>query len=123
MDGLRQGDLVAVTMTPGPGWIDVLRRAWSVGAAVLPVDHRLPVPEVRRVLLAGRPTARFDGEVLRRERDGLPADAELALVMATSGSAGRPKLAELSHSALAVGLAASANRLEATGADAWLCCL
>ncbi len=123
IDGLRRGDLVAVSMAPGPEWIDVLRRAWSTGAAVLPMDHRLPEPEARTLLEIARPTARLDAKALWREADGVPVDPDVALVMATSGSAGRPKLAELTHQALAASIAASARRLDATAADAWVCCL
>jgi O-succinylbenzoic acid--CoA ligase len=122
-DGLRRGDLVAAAMPPGGGWIDLLRRAWAAGSAVLPVDHRLPRPEVDALLSVARPTARTDGKDVERDPGGVPADDGVALVVATSGSAGRPKLAELTHDALAASLSASAERLGATGEDAWLCCL
>ena len=132
LGGLRRGDLLAVALPPGPRWFDVLGDAWDAGAAVFPLDHRLPGPETAALLAGARPTAVFDGEDLARPIGGVPAaaaggaggeDDGIALVMASSGSAGAPRLAELTHAAVQASVAASAARLGATPDDPWLCTL
>jgi o-succinylbenzoate---CoA ligase len=119
----RESDLVAVSLPPGPAWADVLARAWRARAAVFPVDHRLPRPEVDRLLRAGRPTMVMTEHGNARLGDGDPVDPSVALVIATSGTAGQPKIAELTRDALQAAVTTSAERLGASPADEWLCCL
>ena len=123
MLGLRESDLAAVGVPPGPAWIDVVAEAWEAGAAILPLDHRLPRHEVERMVSAARPTIVLDRSGITRLRSGLPVNREVGLVVATSGTAGRPKLAELTRGALLAAVEASAARLVASAADRWLCCL
>jgi O-succinylbenzoic acid--CoA ligase len=124
MQGIRAGDLVAASLPPGPAWLALLREAWEAGAAVLPMDHRLPRAASERILDAARPTLLVpqSGEPVRRI-EGVDIDAGLALVMATSGTTGEPKLVELTHDALRAAVSASAQRLSATADDPWLACL
>jgi O-succinylbenzoic acid--CoA ligase len=89
---------------------------------VLPVDHRLGRDEQDALIARARPTAVFDGAQFFRLA-GEPVSEEIALVVATSGSAGEPKAAELSHEALRAAIAASAARLGIDAGDPWLCCL
>lgn len=123
MLGLRGSDLVAAQMEPGPRWLDVVTGVWKAGAAALPVDHRLPASEVRRLLARARPTAILDGGRLWRAPDGVPVADGVRLVMATSGTSADPKLVELTERALSAGLSASATRIGAEPGDRWLCCL
>jgi O-succinylbenzoic acid--CoA ligase len=58
-----------------------------------------------------------------RTDDGEPADHGVALIVQTSGTAGRPKLAQFARSAVDAAVAASALALEATPRDQWLSCL
>ena len=50
------GDLVAVAMPPSERWLEIVRDAWEVGAAILPVDHRLPPDGATALSLAGLPS-------------------------------------------------------------------
>jgi o-succinylbenzoate---CoA ligase len=111
-----------VTAPPSAAWLTWIREAWDLGAAVFPIDHRLTRAEQDVLIAAAQPTALFDGaQVLRL--DGAPADEGVALVMATSGSAGTPKAAELTHEALRAASRLSTERLGITANDPWLCCL
>lgn len=119
MLGLRKSDLLAVRLAPGPDWYDLIAEAWDAGAAVLPLDHRLPDEEIARILEAARPTIDHTG----RRIDGTPADEGVAMVVATSGTSGAPKAVELTHDALRAAVTAGAARLDAARDDPWLCCL
>lgn len=124
MAKLGKSGLLAVRLPPSARWLRVIEEAWETGAAVLPVDHRLPDPEVWGLLAAARPTAILDerGGPVRLE-GGVPVDPEVALVVATSGTGGRPKAVELSHAAVRAAVEASAARLGSGPSDPWLCCL
>jgi len=123
--GLRRSDLLAVHAPPSVGWVDLLREAWSVGAAILPLDVRLPANRVTELIDRAAPTAivRDVAEDVERRSGGVPVDDVVRLVVATSGTAGTPKLAELSEAALAAGITASAARIGAGPDDPWLACL
>jgi len=118
----RKSDLIAIVAPPSAAWLAWIEQAWSAGAAVLPVDHRLSRDEQDTLLARTRPTAVFDGAQLLR-LDGEPVADDVALVMATSGSAGEPKAAELTHDALRAAVLSSAERLGVGASDPWVCCL
>jgi len=115
-------DLVAVAMPPGPGWFDIVAETWGAGAAILPVDHRLPPSEAASIIARARPTVVLRPDDVRRV-DGEPADADVALVVHTSGTGGEPKLVQFERRAIDAAVASSALALEATTQDPWLCCL
>lgn len=125
--GISERDLVAVTLPPGPGWLDLVRDVWAAGAAVLPIDPRLPRAEASDLLHLARPTVLIsdpEGERSgRRLEDGVPAEPGVALVVHTSGTAGTPKLVQFERRAIDSAVAASAFALEATPRDRWICCL
>jgi len=119
---LAPRDLVAVAMPPGVGWFDIVAQAWASGAAILPIDHRLPVAEVAALLERARPTVVLEQGGVRRMR-GERVDPGVALVVHTSGTGGDPKLAQFDRRAIDAAVASSALALEATPHDRWLCCL
>jgi o-succinylbenzoate---CoA ligase len=121
-ENLRPGDLVALAAPPGPEWIGLIEHAWAAGAAVLPLDARLPDAERRDIVRRGRPTVLLEARGWRRPRGGVPADG-LALVVHTSGSAGDAKLVEFDRAAVDAAVASSSLALGATSRDRWLCCL
>lgn len=93
-----------------PAFVDGLRRAWSAGDAVLPLDPRLPAPARARVLAAARADE--------------PVEPGDALVVATSGTTGDPKAVVLTHEAVAASARATSARLGVDpAADRWLACL
>ncbi|HWE65916.1 MAG TPA: AMP-binding protein [Acidimicrobiales bacterium] len=118
-------ELVALDLPGGAGFVDALRAIWDTGDAVAPLDPRLPAPARAALLEALRPTRLVgsDGELHARP-DGQPVEEGDALVMATSGSSGRPKGVVLTHDALLASARATTERL---GVDPqrhhWLACL
>jgi O-succinylbenzoic acid--CoA ligase len=119
---LRAGDLVATALPPGARWLPVLGRARAVGAAVFPVDVRLSPRERAELIATAQPTVIVD-EAGARRVDGVPIDPAIALVIATSGSSGRPRLAELPAVAVEAAVLASADAIDARPEDRWLSCL
>lgn len=115
--------MVAVALPPGPAWLALVREVWDSGAALLPVDHRLPVGETRALLDRARPSVLVTSDGWERRADGLPAGSDVALIVPTSGTGGEPKLAQFDRAALDAAVAASARALEATSGDRWLGCL
>jgi O-succinylbenzoic acid--CoA ligase len=124
---LTEEDLVAASLPAGDAWPETLRRVLDAGAALWPVDPRLASAATDRLLRSARPTVRVTQERgalrWRRSRDGLPVDAEVSLVVATSGTAGDPKLVELDRPAIDAAVSGSVEALGATTADGWLLCL
>jgi o-succinylbenzoate---CoA ligase len=97
--------------------------AWEAGEAVLPLDPAAPEAELKALLAAGRPTHLLDGDGRRRLPGGLPAEAGVAAVVATSGTGGTPKLVELGADAIAWSALATSAALDAGPGDRWLCCV
>jgi O-succinylbenzoic acid--CoA ligase len=107
--------------------MDLVREVWAAGAALMPIDSRLPGPEADALLRLARPTVVVSaaGEELAAERrnDGVPVDDGVILVVHTSGTAGDPKLVQFDRGAIDGAVAASTFALEATPRDPWICCL
>jgi o-succinylbenzoate---CoA ligase len=127
-DGIiDERDLVAIALPPGPGWMDLVHEVWAAGAALLPVDSRLPAAEAESLLRLARPTVvvsdRGGEPVARRQDGGVRVDRGVILVVHTSGTAGDPKLVQFDRRAIDAAVAASTLALEATPRDPWLCCL
>lgn len=118
----RARDLVAVTLPPGREWLPIMRSAHDVGCAVLPIHIGLAAPERERLIERAEPTVTVDASGVRRI-DGKPASDGVALVIATSGTSGTPRLAELPISAVESAIRASATVLHASPSDRWLSCL
>ena len=93
--GTGPGDLVAISMPPGPDWMPVLEEAWASGAAVLPLDHRLRLAEVRSIVDRARPGLVLDADGATVRTEGAAVEEGTAIVLATSGTAGVPKVVEL----------------------------
>jgi o-succinylbenzoate---CoA ligase len=119
---VRAGDLVAAALRPGTAWLPTLRHARDVGAAVLPIDVRLSRLERSALIATAQPTVIADENGVRRA-DGVPIDAAIALVIATSGTSGHARLAELPAVAVEAAVLASAAAIDARPEDRWLSCL
>jgi O-succinylbenzoic acid--CoA ligase len=118
------GELVAYALPPGFHWLDILAAHDRSGASFLPVDVRLSAPEQARLIERARPSVlvRPDEEIVLA--DAAPVDPERAwAVVATSGSSGEPRLAQLPRTAVGAAVAASLDMLDASAFDEWVACL
>ena len=120
---LRRGDVVAVALPPGEAWLGIASATWAAEASLLPVDHRLPAPAAQSLLADGRPTVLVSPEGWKRVRSGRLEDPEVALIVPTSGSSGRPRLVELGRGAVQAAVSASLRALAAGTGDGWVSCL
>ncbi|GAA0958631.1 AMP-binding protein [Actinocorallia libanotica] len=113
--------LHAAVLPPGPRLLKALAAALDgSGPALLPLSPGLPPAALKRLLEAARPAALVDADGPRPLPGGRPTAA--AVLIATSGSTGLPKLVELPAEALLASARATLERVG--GADApWLCCL
>jgi o-succinylbenzoate---CoA ligase len=98
----------------------------GTGPAILPLDPRLPQARVTALLDAFVPAAVETPDGIRRwpraggaAAAGVPAG--VAVVIATSGSTGEPKGAQLAASALLHSARASLDRIGARAGERWLC--
>jgi o-succinylbenzoate---CoA ligase len=114
--------LVAIAL-PRPAAARAVVAAWEASEAVLPLDPDAPAAELAATLAAARPTHLLDGDGRRRLAGGRPAEAGLAAVVATSGTAGAPKLVELGADAVRWSARATSAALEVGAGDRWLCCV
>ena len=117
-----EGDLVAVTLPPSRDWLDLLNETWDAGAALLPIDARLPAVERAALLERARPTVALDTDAARRV-DGEPVEPGIVLVVHSSGTGGAPAFAQFDRHAIEAAVSSSSSALGATGDDRWLCCL
>jgi O-succinylbenzoic acid--CoA ligase len=114
--------LLAVVL-PRPAAAEAVVRAWEAGEAVCPLDPDAPAPELARALAAARPTHLLDRDGRGRLPGGAPVEPGTAVVVATSGTGGTPKVVELGAEAVRASALASAAALGAGPGDRWLCCL
>lgn len=131
--GVSSGDRVAMMCLNTPGFVIAMLGAWRIGAAVVPVNHKLQAPEVDYMLdHGGVKLAIFDGALAgvasrlthcaeqlstgselpgRASFDELvaaatpfegapPSEDQVAEVLYTSGTTGRPKGCLMSHRAV-----------------------
>lgn len=109
-------------MACGPSFVERLQRAWDEGDAVFPLDTRLPDAARRRLLEAAAPTIvadeRGDSAV-----PGRPVEDGDAVLVATSGTTGEPRIAVLTRDAVRASAVATSNRLGVAPGDTWLACL
>jgi o-succinylbenzoate---CoA ligase len=117
-------ELVALDLPAGEAFVAALCDAWDAGHAVLPIDPRLPKPAVSRLVEAMAPTVVVDAGGRQRLPSGRPTEPGDALVVATSGTTGKPKGVVLTHHAVRASALATSARLEVDpGSDRWLACL
>jgi O-succinylbenzoic acid--CoA ligase len=111
--------------------LDVIAHLWEEGAAILPLDARLPDGERRAIVDLARPASIVtSGDEVLFADPARPQPGGAALVVATSGTGGPPKLVELSRAAITAALDLSFAALGATvggealeASEPWVCCL
>ncbi|GAA2301276.1 o-succinylbenzoate--CoA ligase [Actinomadura luteofluorescens] len=118
--------LHAVVLPPGPRLLEALAGALDGGPAICPLPPDLPEAALRGLLDALAPDAVETADGIAPHSPGgghAPADADTAVLIATSGSTGAPKFVELTAGALRHSAAGTLARIEAGPGDRWLCCL
>ena len=115
-------ELLAV-MLPRPAAAAEVVRAWEAGRAVLPLDPGAPAAELRGLLDALRPTHLVDRDGLAALPGGEPVEHGVAAVVATSGTTGEPKGAELTAAGIRASALAVSAALGAGRGDRWLACV
>jgi o-succinylbenzoate---CoA ligase len=115
--------LIAVRLPPGEGFVRALETVWDEGDAILPLDPGAPEQAVHRTLLDLRPHLLIDAHGHAEVASPAAVPEGTAAVIATSGTAGRPKGVVLSHAAMEAAARMSAARLEERADDRWLCAL
>lgn len=133
----------AVLLPPGPRLHQALSDALDGrGPAICPLSPDLPASALASLLGELRPAAvetpdgirpyrpghaqgGRDGDADRERPDGAPVGTQpdIAVLIATSGSTGHPKIVELSAAALRHSATATLARLGARPGERWLCCL
>jgi o-succinylbenzoate---CoA ligase len=114
-------ELVVIDLPPGPAWVDLVTGLWRDEVPFLPLDHRLGERERRAIVERARPQLIRDASGDTLLANAAPVAPGVAIVMPTSGTAGRPKLAELHRVAVVVAASRSAERLGATPGAPWVC--
>lgn len=118
----RVNELVCLDMPNGPNLVDRIKRAWDEGDAVFPLDQRLPHSAKKELLDSVGPTivSTINGD---ESVDGRRVETGDAVIVATSGTTGKPKAAILTMSAVEASARATSGRLAVTEDDCWLACL
>jgi long-chain acyl-CoA synthetase len=139
--GVEPGAPVANLVEPGPSAVVVMLAIWQVGGVYVPINRRNTAPEVAEllaetpvVLVVGAPAdldmhqlavgaVGYDYQSASSEvrakvaADGPRYEADVAFVLRTSGTTGRPKAVLIGHSGTIDALDASLFKLR-RGADA-----
>jgi long-chain acyl-CoA synthetase len=97
--GPLDGRGVAVRLPNGPDLVTTMVGVWLAGGVHVPVNPRLPEPEVAEVLRTTRPAALVTPEGIERLDGAEPYGEDVAFVMWTSGTTGRPKPIHHTHTA------------------------
>ena len=118
-----RSDLVAVALPQGHAAASAIADLWRDGAAVFPVDDRLPQPVLDRVLERLRPSHVLDADGLRRVAEGPAVQEDIGVIVATSGTEGEPRLVELPRAAITAAVERSLAALGAEPDAGWLCAL
>lgn len=97
--------------------------AWDAGEVIAPLNPAAPAAELRGLLDQLRPTHLVDATGRHRRPDGIPAAADLAALVVTSGTTGTPKGVELTRAGMEL-MARGYSAGVGAGSDAhWLACL
>jgi O-succinylbenzoic acid--CoA ligase len=98
--------------------VPLLHRLWTEQVSFLPLDERLPDRDRRRLLDLARPAAVLGtGGALTVFGGSAPIDPRVAVVLATSGTGGTPRLVELTRDAVVAAVGGSRIALQTAGHD------
>lgn len=100
--GVEPGHAVAIRMRDGPALVTAMFGVWLAGAVFVPVNPRVPAPEVDKVLAATAPVVLVTGDgtaISAVDGTARRYEPDTAFVMWTSGTTGEPKPILHQHSA------------------------
>lgn len=106
---------VAVQLPNGPDVVTTMVGVWLAGGVYVPVNPR--EPDVDAVLAATKPSAIVRPEGIERLEGAEPYGDDIAFIMWTSGTTGRPKPIQHTHTAYVELLQRVLGPLRAGGAD------
>ena len=124
--GVGEGDRVATTLPPGPEFAALLHALPRLGAALVPLNTRLPAAAQRRQRDLSGAMMVVDEPLV----DGFESDPDLRTdlepaavhtVLFTSGTSGEPKPVELTVANQDASAAGSEDALGYGAEDRWLC--
>lgn len=125
--GVRSGDRVATTLSPGPELVALVHALPKLGAVLVPLNTRLTAGERRWQLEDSQPRVLVEEPPAGEEADAALADrvdpAGPHSLLYTSGTTGRPKPVELTYANHHASALASAWNLGVAPHDRWLCVL
>jgi acyl-CoA synthetase (AMP-forming)/AMP-acid ligase II len=137
--GVESGRAVGNLVAPGPSAVVVMFAVWALGAVYVPMNVRYTAEEIaafateaNTVLIVGRPAdlrvrpvtagaVSYEHETATAEIIRPAADSphrnlpDIALILRTSGTTGRPKSVLLRHSGTLAALDASLEKLQGRG--------
>ena len=115
---------VVAAIASGNALADAARRCWDDGRVILPVNPAFTAAEIATLLARLRPTRVVHGAGAGEPyTDGIPARADTAAIVVTSGTEGTPKGVELTRQGMEVMGRGYSAGLDAGPADRWLACL
>jgi O-succinylbenzoic acid--CoA ligase len=115
---------VVAAIASGNALAEAARRCWDEGRAILPINPAFTAAEIETLLARLRPThVASDGGTADPHLRGLPAPADTAAIVVTSGTEGAPKGVELTRDGMEVMGRGYSAGLDAGPSDRWLACL
>lgn len=119
--------LVALDLPASDQLLQAINEAWSRHDVILPLDQRMPVGARRRLAseLGADIVIGPDGSerAPQHAHDLVPLQPDDALIIATSGTTGRPKGVVHTHMSLRTHATMVGQRLNLDAADHWWLCL
>lgn len=116
--GDLSGRAVAVQLPNEPDLVTTMVGVWLAGGVYVPLNPRLPPAEATDVLAATRPAALVTAAGVDRLEGAEPYGDDVAFVMWTSGTTGRPRPIQHTHTAYVELLDRVLGPLRAGGAPA-----
>jgi acyl-CoA synthetase (AMP-forming)/AMP-acid ligase II len=118
--GVAEGNAVSALVPSEPIGVVMLFGIWGAGAVCAPLNPRLPEPELERLIADVRPAAvvkpanepgSLRAQVMSRTGEPRVYDADVALIMTTSGTTGPPKRVLLGHESVIASVDSALNKI------------
>ena len=122
MRGVRRGEPVALLLEPGLPFVEALHGCLLLGAPAVPIDPRLAKRERDAVLreIEVRVERPMRGETGVFQLPDAPEREQVALVMHTSGTTGKPKPVAITYGNIRANARGLAQAMRLTGDERWL---